>query len=58
MLHGCVAVFDDPVRRAPAGVFGTAGAVAVAEVAGVERGGEVQGRERVDGVRAGWEGVG
>ena len=41
MLHGCVAVFDDPVRRAPAWVLGAAGAVAVAEVAGVERGGEV-----------------
>ena len=47
-MHRRVAVFDDPVGRAPARVFGRAGAVAVA--AGVERGGRSQRWEGVDGM--------
>lgn len=48
LLHGDVAVFDNPVVGVPVGVFGGAGAVAVA--AGVEGYGGLEGWKGIDWV--------
>ncbi len=50
LLHRGVAVLDDPVVGAPTGVFGSAGAVAVA-AAGIERQGGLEGWKGIYGAR-------